>query len=150
MPRSIRPPVISLSVASTLAVVTSRVAGFVTHVPRRIRSVAAPMSVRRVRLAQDVRVEHPAVASRCLRPLREVDAALEVVIGLERDPEMHRTAWADEVVVRVRATVPEELPGLAHLLDLVEVEVANDELLVVRVPDVADELARGSTKYDWP
>ena len=35
-----------VSVASADAVtVTSRVAGFVTHVPRRIRSVAAPISV---------------------------------------------------------------------------------------------------------
>ena len=46
MPRSIRPPVISLRVASALAVtVMSRVAGFVTQVPRRISLVPAPMSV---------------------------------------------------------------------------------------------------------
>ena len=46
MPRSMRPPVISLSVASAEAVtVMSRVAGFVTQVPRRISLVSAPMRV---------------------------------------------------------------------------------------------------------
>ena len=45
MPRSIRPPVISLSVAKADAVtVMSRVAGLVTHVPRRMSVVAAPIS----------------------------------------------------------------------------------------------------------
>src|SRR5687768_11191373 len=48
---------------------------------------------------------------------------------------------SDEIVVGVRASVAEELPRLAHLLDLVEIEVADDELLLVRVADVADELA---------
>ena len=48
MPRSIRPPDISSSVARTDAVtVGSRVPGFVTHVPRRIRSVAPAISVSR-------------------------------------------------------------------------------------------------------
>ncbi len=47
MPRSIRPPVISFIVAREEAVtVTSRVAGFVTQVPRRMRVVASPISVR--------------------------------------------------------------------------------------------------------
>ena len=46
MPRSIRPPDSSLSVASREAVTDgSRVAGFVTHVPRRSRVVAWAMSV---------------------------------------------------------------------------------------------------------
>jgi hypothetical protein len=46
MPRSMRPPVTSLSVASAEAVtVMSRVAGFVTQVPRRMWVVAAPMRV---------------------------------------------------------------------------------------------------------
>ena len=48
MPRSIRPPDSSSRTASEEAVTDgSRVAGFVTHVPRRIRSVAWAMSVRR-------------------------------------------------------------------------------------------------------
>ena len=47
----------------------------------------------------------------------------------------------DEVVVGIGPTVAEELPRLADLLDLVQVEVADDELLLVRVTDVADELA---------
>ncbi len=48
IPRSIRPPESSWRVASPLAVtVGSRVAGFVTHVPRRMCSVAVAMSVRR-------------------------------------------------------------------------------------------------------
>ena len=47
MPRSIRPPEISSSVASTDAVtVGSRVPGFVTQVPSRIRSVTPAISVR--------------------------------------------------------------------------------------------------------
>jgi hypothetical protein len=46
MPRSIRPPVTSFRVARALAVtVMSRVAGLVTHVPRRISCVAAPIRV---------------------------------------------------------------------------------------------------------
>jgi hypothetical protein len=48
MPRSIRPPLISSRVASALAVTLgSRVPGFVTHVPSRIRSVTPAMSVSR-------------------------------------------------------------------------------------------------------
>ena len=46
IPRSMRPPLISSSVASTLAVtVMSRVAGLVTQVPRRMRSVLTAISV---------------------------------------------------------------------------------------------------------
>ncbi len=48
IPRSIRPPEISSSVAIALAVTLgSRVAGFVTHVPRRMRVVLRAISVRR-------------------------------------------------------------------------------------------------------
>ncbi len=47
MPRSIRPPEMILSVAKALAVtVGSRVAGFVTQVPRRMRIVLSAISVR--------------------------------------------------------------------------------------------------------
>ena len=48
MPRSIRPPDSSFSSASSDAVTDgSRVAGFVTHVPRRILVVACAIKVRR-------------------------------------------------------------------------------------------------------
>ena len=48
MPRSMRPPEISSSVARALAVTLgSRVAGFVTHVPRRMCVVLMAISVRR-------------------------------------------------------------------------------------------------------
>ena len=48
MPRSMRPPLISSRTASAEAVTLgSRVAGFVTHVPRRIDIVASAMSVSR-------------------------------------------------------------------------------------------------------
>ena len=47
MPRSIRPPESSCSTASTLAVTDgSRVAGFVTQVPRRIRLLFCAMRAR--------------------------------------------------------------------------------------------------------
>src|SRR5688572_7668841 len=46
----------------------------------------------------------------------------------------------DELVVRVRPAVAVELPAVAHLADLVEVEVAHDQLRLVRVADVAHEL----------
>ena len=47
MPRSMRPLVRSCSTARVLAVTDgSRVAGFVTHVPSRMRSVFCAMSVR--------------------------------------------------------------------------------------------------------
>src|SRR3982750_390290 len=45
-----------------------------------------------------------------------------------------------EVGVGVRAPVTEELPRLADLLDLVQVHVADEQLLVVRAAKVADEL----------
>ena len=46
MPRSIRPPDTSLRTASREAVTEgSRVAGLVTHVPKRIRSVFVAISV---------------------------------------------------------------------------------------------------------
>ena len=48
IPRSIRPPLTSSSAASADAVTDgSRVAGFVTQVPRRSRSLAWAISVRR-------------------------------------------------------------------------------------------------------
>src|SRR5687767_10219006 len=46
----------------------------------------------------------------------------------------------DEVGVRVRSAVAVELPRLAHFLDLVEIHVAHQQLLLVRVAQVADEL----------
>ena len=47
MPRSIRPPLISFSAASALAVTLgSLVAGLVTHVPRRIDVVLSAITVR--------------------------------------------------------------------------------------------------------
>src|SRR4029079_16879803 len=49
--------------------------------------------------------------------------------------------WSDEVAVRVGPAVAVELPRVAHLVDHVEVHVAHEQLLVVRVADVADELA---------
>src|SRR3954451_8494367 len=44
----------------------------------------------------------------------------------------------DEVVVGVGPAIAEELPRLADLGDLVEVHVANHQLLVVGRPEVAD------------
>ena len=58
-----------------------------------------------------------------------------------------REAWrpirlrSDEVVVRVRPAIAVELPRLADLGDLVEVHVADDQLLVVGRAEIADELA---------
>src|SRR5688572_11895192 len=46
-----------------------------------------------------------------------------------------------EAVVGVRTAVAVELPPVADLLQQVEVEVADDQLRVVRVADLADELA---------
>src|SRR5215218_4819311 len=48
---------------------------------------------------------------------------------------------AGEVVVLVGPPVAVELPGLADLRDEVEVHVPDDQLLLVRAPDPADELA---------
>src|SRR5688500_16685953 len=49
--------------------------------------------------------------------------------------------WADEVVVGIGPAVAVELPELAHLRHLLEVEVTHDQLLLVGVADVTDELA---------
>ena len=46
-----------------------------------------------------------------------------------------------QVGVGVGPPVAVELPGVADLHDLVHVEVADDELLLMGVADVADELA---------
>src|SRR6478735_12248906 len=58
-----------------------------------------------------------------------------------------RTSWggsrAYQVVVGVRAPVAVERPALADRLDEVEVEVADDELRLVRVALVADVVALG-------
>ena len=54
---------------------------------------------------------------------------------------MRRTQGLDEVGVRVRPAVAVELPRLADLLDLVEVHVPDEQLLLVRVAQLADELA---------
>ena len=57
----------------------------------------------------------------------------------------------DEVPVRVRPAVAVELPRLADLLDQVEVHVADEQLLVVGVAQVADELAaRIARSSYWP
>src|SRR5688572_28051774 len=126
MPRSMRPPVISFMVASRLAVtVMSRVAGFVTHVPRRSRSVPAPISVssgygsrHRTCESKIQPYEKPFASARCARSTLRLYwwSGLSVIpnfIGLR----------ADEVVVGIGAPVAEELPRLADLLDLVQVEV---------------------------
>src|SRR5918992_3641556 len=52
-----------------------------------------------------------------------------------------RALRADEVVIRVGPAVTEELPRLAYLSDLVHVEVAHDQLLVLVRSDLAHELA---------
>ena len=145
----------------------SRVPGFVTQVPSRSRSVApGHQRQQRIRIApQHVRVEQPAVLEAGgLGLTRQGERALDGVLGLEREAELHvsstrkrngsavllRTAepegWyrelrSDEVLVCVGSPVAEELPGVADFHDPVEIEVANDQLLVVGRPDLADELA---------
>jgi hypothetical protein len=52
----------------------------------------------------------------------------------------------DQLVVGVGTAISVERPAVAHELDLVEVEIAHDELRLVGVADVADELTLGSTK----
>ena len=49
--------------------------------------------------------------------------------------------WFDEVFVAVGAAVAEELPGVACLLDFIEVEVGDDEFVLV-AGGFGDELAR--------
>src|SRR6478736_927533 len=80
------------------------------------------------------------LTSRSSRPLRsrqrsghpsDQDAA--EILGL----------FGDQVFVGVGAAVAVEGPAVADLLDLVEVEVAHDQLRLVGVADVADELALG-------
>src|SRR5688572_19227113 len=88
-------------------------------------------------------VEQPAV----LEPGRlgltsEGERALDRVLRLERESELHPAgSGCDEIAVGVRPAVSIELPGVADLLDPLEIEVAHDQLLVVRRGDVTDELA---------
>src|SRR5262245_27354939 len=56
-------------------------------------------------------------------------------------PRTRPDSWPHEVVIRVRPAIPIELPRLADLLDLVEVHVADEQLLVVGIAQLADELA---------
>src|SRR5688500_16294827 len=55
-------------------------------------------------------------------------------------PRWPEALGSDEVVVRVGPAVAVELPRLADLGDLVQVEVAHDQLLVVRAAEIAHEL----------
>src|SRR5882724_2990621 len=64
-------------------------------------------------------------------------AAISRLAWLRRGTEL----WPDQVLVRVRATIAVELPRLADLGDLVEVHVANDQLLVMGRSELTDELA---------
>ena len=56
----------------------------------------------------------------------------------------------DDLVVGVGPAVAVERPAIADLLDLVEVELADDQLGLVRVADVADELALGVDEVALP
>ena len=93
IPRSIRPPETSLRTASADAVTDgSRVAGLVTQVPSRSRlGRLGHEGQQHVRLApQHVRVEQPAVVEAgVLRLAGQGERALEGVIGLERETELH-------------------------------------------------------------
>ena len=93
MPRSMRPPLISSRTASDDAVTLgSRVAGLVTQVPEaHRRGGLGHERQERVRVApQDVGVEEPAVTeARCLGLAREGQRALDGVVGLERESEVH-------------------------------------------------------------
>src|SRR3712207_3803529 len=51
-----------------------------------------------------------------------------------------RRLGPDEVLVSVGSPVSVELPRLAHFLDQVEIHVADEQLFLVRVADIADEL----------
>ena len=87
--------------------------------------------------------------------------AVDQHVGLERpvgqttvpprDRACHGVPLArDDLVVGVGAAVAVERPAVADLLDLVEVEVAHDQLRLVRVADVADELALGIDEVALP
>src|SRR6266550_3293565 len=56
----------------------------------------------------------------------------------------------DEVLVGIGASVAVELPELAHLRDLVHVEVPDEELFLVRVAHIAHELAAGIHEVGLP
>src|SRR4051794_5474186 len=73
----------------------------------------------------------PATSTWSQRSLTAVEAELAEAVRLR----------SDQVVVGVRPAITEELPRLADLGDLVEVHVADHQLLVMGRPEVADELA---------
>src|SRR6266496_3743361 len=57
-----------------------------------------------------------------------------------RTVDMAVASRLDQVAVRVRPAVPVERPPVAHLGDQVHVQVPDDQVRVVVVPDIADEL----------
>ena len=74
----------------------------------------------------------------------EVDHASARRGGLQHDADVHRAPSCEpsgDVVVRVGPAIAVERPPVADLADLVEVEVADDQLRLVGVADLADELA---------
>src|SRR5918993_1703358 len=67
--------------------------------------------------------------------------ALPTLTVRTRPPRLRSLSAGDDLVVGVGATIAVELPSVAHLADLVEVEVAHDQLWFVRVAGVTHKLA---------
>src|SRR5262245_38460950 len=61
-----------------------------------------------------------------------------------------RRSASDDRVVRVRPTVAIERPPVADLADLVQVQLAHDQLRLVRVAHLTDELPLGVDEVALP
>src|SRR5439155_16301213 len=147
IPRSMRPPEISSRTARVEAVTLgSRVAGLVTQVPSRIRSVACARSARRTYgsrhrtwLSKSQPYENPLASARRASSTSWSYRCSGLSVNPKSIPE--GGLRPDEVAVCVGSPIAEKLPGLADLVDLVEVQVADEQLLLVRVADLAHKLA---------
>src|SRR3954447_7384118 len=134
-----RVPVSKVSLAnvppkgSSMWVCTSTPPG-ITYLPAASMTTALPSSAKNPGLPTAVTTSSVINTSWAMTPVVETTLPFLIkVVAMVRLP-------LDQLVVGVGPAVPVESPPVTHQLDLVEVEIAYDELRLVGVADIADEL----------
>src|SRR3954453_21782267 len=119
--------------SSSMCVCTSLPPG-ITYLPAASMMTALPSSVKNPGLPTAVMTSSVINTSWAMTPVVDMTRPFLInVVAMARLP-------LDQLVVGVGPTVSVERPPVTHELDLVEVEIAHDEIRLVRVADIADEL----------
>src|SRR4051794_29320912 len=137
-----REPVSKVSLAkvppngSSMCVCTSTPPG-ITYLPPASMTTALPSSAKNPGLPTAVTTSSVINTSWAMTPVVETTLPFLIsVVAMARLP-LH------QLVVRVGPAVAIEGPPVTHQLDLVEIEIAHDELRLVGIADIADELTLG-------